>query len=93
MKRLVYTVQMWQEGAMFTSYCPELDLASCGSTREQARDNLEEVVAIFVEETSRQGTLAELLQQAGYDVDADQEIVLRRREVTEELALATVPAL
>ena len=93
MRKLVYTVQIWREGGMFTSYCPELDLASCGKTPEQARGNLEEVVSIFVEETSRQGTLAELLEEAGYDLDECADVVVRHRAVTQDLATAPVPAL
>jgi len=29
-KKIIATVEIWNEGGMFTSYCPELDIASCG---------------------------------------------------------------
>ena len=30
MKNLVVTEEIWKEGNMYTAYCPELDVASCG---------------------------------------------------------------
>lgn len=50
---------------MYTAYCRELDLASCGRTVEEAWQNLYEVFEIFLEETSKKGTLQELLEEAG----------------------------
>jgi len=48
---------------MYTAYCPELDLATCGHTIEEARRNLYEVIEIFLEETTKMGTLEELLER------------------------------
>ncbi len=39
MKKIIATVEIWKEGGMFTSYCPELDIASCGHTAEGAKKN------------------------------------------------------
>ena len=46
---------------MYTAYCPELDVASCGSDVEQARKNLLEVIEIQLEETAKLGTLKAFL--------------------------------
>ncbi len=35
MKRIIATVEIWAEGGIFTSYCPELDIASCGHKRKK----------------------------------------------------------
>lgn len=40
------TEEIWKEGNMYVSYCPELDIASCGESVEQAKRNLKE--AIFI---------------------------------------------
>lgn len=64
-KMLRLTGEVWREGNMFTAYCRELDLASCGHTMEEAWENLHQVFEIFLEETSRKGTLQELLEEAG----------------------------
>jgi hypothetical protein len=39
MKKLIITQEIWKEGNMYTSYCPELDVASCGRTIEEAQKN------------------------------------------------------
>ena len=54
---------------MYTAYCPELDVASCGSDVEQARKNLLEVIEIQLEETAKLGTLKAFLEDAGYDLE------------------------
>ena len=37
MKNFVLTEKIWKEGNMYTAYCPELDVASCGRDVEEAR--------------------------------------------------------
>ena len=69
MKNLVVTEEIWQEGNMYTAYCPELDVASCGSDVEQARKNLLEAIEIQLEETAKLGTLKAFLEDAGYDLE------------------------
>jgi predicted RNase H-like HicB family nuclease len=68
---------------MYTSYCPELDVASCGQTVDEARKNLKEALEIFVEETSKLGTLDEVLEEAGYDLSSRDQILVRRKELIE----------
>jgi hypothetical protein len=41
---------------MFTVYCPELDIASCGPTAEKAK-KIKEVIEIQLEERAKLGTL------------------------------------
>ncbi len=36
-RTLQFVGTIWQEGNMYTAYCPELDLATCGHTVEEAR--------------------------------------------------------
>ena len=62
-RTLQFAGTIWQEGNMYTAYCPELDLATCGHTIEEARRNLYEVIEIFLEETTKMGTLEELLER------------------------------
>jgi len=69
-KNLIVTEEIWKEGNMYTSYCPELDVVSCGRSIEEARKNLLEVIQIQLEETARLGTLKEFLENAGYDLDS-----------------------
>ena len=41
-----------REGNGYVSLCPEIDVASQGDTIEQARDNLQEALALFFETAS-----------------------------------------
>ena len=72
MKNLVVTEEIWKEGNMYTAYCPELDVASCGQNIEEARKNLLEVIEIHLEEAAKLGTLKAFLEDAGYDLNTSQ---------------------
>lgn len=45
----VYTGIIEKEGALYVALCPELDVASQGSTVEEATANLREAVELFLE--------------------------------------------
>lgn len=44
-----FTAIIHAEDDGFVSHCPELDIASQGQTREEARSNLREAVELFFE--------------------------------------------
>ena len=89
MKNLIITEEIWQEGNMYTSYCPELDVASCGRTVEEAQKNLIEVILIQLEETAKLGTLKDFLENTGYEIEVEMdELRLDKQLVTfNELAI------
>ena len=47
------TEEIWKEGNMYVSYCPELDISSCGKNVRQAQKNLLEAIHINIEETKK----------------------------------------
>ncbi|MBU4255385.1 MAG: type II toxin-antitoxin system HicB family antitoxin [Acidobacteria bacterium] len=49
MKTLKYTAVVWKEDVAYVSKCPELGVASCGDSVEEAVKNLKEAVKLFVE--------------------------------------------
>lgn len=57
MMRIKLTEELWKEGGMYVSYCPELDIAACGETVEQAKKNLKEVIEINLDEVVEQNGL------------------------------------
>lgn len=65
--QLQMTIEVWQKGDWFIAKCPELDFVAQGRTREEARDNLIEVVEIQFEEMRDLGTLDEYLAECGYE--------------------------
>jgi predicted RNase H-like HicB family nuclease len=44
-----YTASLEKEGKGFVALCPELDVVSQGRSVEEARANLQEAVALFLE--------------------------------------------
>ena len=61
-----FTTQVFKEGRAFVAYTPQLDVSSCGGTKERAVKNLREAVRLFLEEAARMGTLDQILDDAGY---------------------------
>jgi hypothetical protein len=61
------TEEIWKEGNMYVSYCPELDIASCGEDVEQAKKNLLEAISINIEETKKMGTFGQFLESCGLE--------------------------
>lgn len=48
------------------AYNPELDVASCGKNEEEAKRMLEEAIQIVLEGARKDGTLNQLLEEAGF---------------------------
>ena len=67
MKRtLTFTTQVFKEGKQYVSFNPELEVASCGKTPEEAKENLREAIQGFITVATKRGTLDSILEQAGY---------------------------
>ncbi len=64
--KLDYTVQIWEEGSQFIAHAMPLDVASSGPSPEAARRAVDEAVQLFLTTAAEQGTLAEVLEDAGY---------------------------
>lgn len=61
-----FTTRVFKEGRTFVAHAIELDVSSCGGTKEKAISNLKEAVRLFLEEAEKMGTLELILRQAGY---------------------------
>jgi predicted RNase H-like HicB family nuclease len=57
MELLHLTGVFWPEGDAYVSKCPELGVASCGDTVEEAMANLREAVELYLENARRLGVL------------------------------------
>jgi predicted RNase H-like HicB family nuclease len=44
-----FTAIIEREDDSYVSLCPELDIASQGSTKEEAKENLQEAIELFLE--------------------------------------------
>ena len=78
--KIKVTEEIWKEGNMYVSYCPELDMTSCGESVEKSKKNLKEVISINFAECRNMGTLNQLLQDAGFTEDQD-NVLLTGKEL------------
>jgi len=60
-----YSVLVRKEGSQYASWCPELDVASCGSNIEEACKNLNEAVSCLLDAYKETGELQEFLTERG----------------------------
>src|SRR5436190_2433403 len=61
-----FTTRIFKEGRTYVAHALELDVSSCGGTKEKALRNLKEAVRLFLEEAEKMGTLTQILSEAGY---------------------------
>jgi predicted RNase H-like HicB family nuclease len=61
-----FTTQIFKEGRTVVAHTPELDVSSCGGTKQEAMKNLKEAVGLFLVEAEKMGTLEQILEEAGY---------------------------
>ena len=57
MKSFRLTGVFWHEGSLVVSKCPEVGVASCGETVEEALANLREAVELYLDNAKRLGLL------------------------------------
>jgi predicted RNase H-like HicB family nuclease len=60
MKNFEYTGVVWRESEGYVSKCPELGVASCGDTLEEAVSNLKEAVDLYLENAEALGLMVDI---------------------------------
>ena len=58
---LLLTAVVWPEDEQFVSHCPELGVASCGKSLDEATRNLKEAVELYLENAVELGMLEDVL--------------------------------
>ena len=58
------------EDKIYTAYCPALELSSYGNTLSDAETAFDEALEIFLEDTTRKGTLEKVLLKLGWTLKA-----------------------
>ena len=61
-----FTTRIFREGRTFVAHALEIDVASCGNSKEKALKNLKVAVGLFLEEGEKMGNLNQILEEAGY---------------------------
>ena len=80
---------VWQEDNVYVSYCPQLDVSSCGDTVDEARRMLKEAVSLFLEEAEKKGTLQDILEESGYHLKNNKEWIPPKIVATEFMYIST----
>ena len=60
---------VFKEDETYIAYCPELDVSSCGSSVEAAKEMLKSAVRLFLEEAEKMGTIEDILDESHYSKD------------------------
>jgi predicted RNase H-like HicB family nuclease len=60
MKKYQLTAVIWQEGKKYVSKCPEIGVASFGSTPEKAKFALQEAVELYISNARKLGILEDV---------------------------------
>ena len=71
MPHVTLTGVAYKDGNQFTALCPELGVASCGDTAEEALEMLEEALEVYLEELADIGTLAQEFYEMDIEVHPD----------------------
>ncbi len=66
MKTYKFTSVIWKEKEGYVSKCPELSVASCGSSVDEALKNLREAVELYLENAKALGMMNELEAEFKY---------------------------
>lgn len=69
MLQIDFDVIVFKENNTYVAYCPELDVSSCGSSIEHAKEMLRTAVRLFLDEAEKMGTLKDSLEEANYVKD------------------------
>ncbi len=64
--KINFTTHIWKERNTYVAFVPELDVSSCGRSVAEAREQVEEAVEGFLDAARAHGSLAEILEEAGF---------------------------
>ena len=70
-------VLMLKEDDYYVAYCPSLDLSAYGKNRKQALRSFEKNLDIFLDETSRKGTLEKVLLKLGWTLRQTPRVIYK----------------
>ncbi|HDQ08669.1 MAG TPA: type II toxin-antitoxin system HicB family antitoxin [Methanoculleus sp.] len=60
MTKMRLTVSIWEEDGVYVSRCQDLEVASCGDSPQEALDNIQEAIELYLENARVLGILKDL---------------------------------
>ena len=82
--RVDLNVLFVKEGDYIVAYCPALELSSYGDNEDEAKSAFEASLKIFLDETSRKGTLEKVLLKLGWSLTQVPEIRYEPPKLSQE---------
>jgi len=89
---IVVDVVVTKEGNQYSSWCPKLDIASCGDNPEEAVENLGDAVELYLNTLEEQGERARILKTRGVQILHDDNPVIPTSFVTQYRQKIPTPA-
>jgi predicted RNase H-like HicB family nuclease len=72
-----------QEGDQYSSWCPDLDIATCGDTAEEAAENLKDAIELYLDTLREEGELEAVFKERGIRIGPLDQPVVPRSFVTQ----------
>lgn len=73
---IVVTAVVRREGKQFVSWCPELDIASCGNSEEEAEKNLGDALELYLNTLETEEEREKVFTERGIQVHFEDEPVV-----------------
>ena len=91
---LELSILVRKEGGQYASWCPELDVASCGDTIEEACDSLDDVIDLYLDSLLEERELLPVLEERGFKIseDSEEKQICERPFLSSRHKAVTVPA-
>jgi len=65
-----------KEGEQYSSWCPQLDIASCGDNPEEAVENLSDALELYLDTLEEEGEREQVFKERGIRiVDIDEPVI------------------
>jgi len=80
---IVVEVVVTKEGNQYSSWCPNLDIASCGDSPEEAVKNLGDALELYLDTLEEEGEQEQVFKERGIRVVSADEPVIPSSFVTQ----------
>ncbi len=89
---IVVEVIVTKEGNQYSSWCPNLDIASCGDSPEEAVKNLGDALELYLDTLDEEGEREQVFKEKGIRVVSADEPVIPSSFVTQYRQKISTPA-
>ena len=81
-----------KEGNQYSSWCPQLDIASCGDSPEEAVKNLSDAVELYLDTLGKEGERERIFEERDIKIVQENEAVIPTSFVTQYWQRIPIPA-